>query len=98
MSKQVIAITGGSGYIGSTLAKHLSKNFDIKLLDITPTKQQLDDSISFQVCNVTNYKEVEKSLQNVDMVIHASIIQIPVINEQKWWWTLPFQRFQATAQ
>ena len=79
----LVGITGGSGFIGSSLAKHLARSFDVRLLDVSPPKQKFGSGVSFQVCDVRNLEEVRKSLEDVDLVIHAAIVQIPVINEQK---------------
>lgn len=81
--KYTIGITGGSGYIGSSLASYLAKFYNIKLLDIKEPKREFDSSISYSPCDIRNYKKVEKALKDVDLVIHAAIIQIPLINEEK---------------
>jgi len=39
--------------------------------------------VSFQICDVRDFEEVRKSLEDVDLVIHAAIVQIPIINECK---------------
>lgn len=79
----LIGITGGSGYIGSSLAKHLAGAFDVRLLDVRVPKQRFSEAVSFQVCDVRNYEDVKKVLEGVDLVIHAAIVQIPLINEDK---------------
>jgi nucleoside-diphosphate-sugar epimerase len=78
-----VGITGGAGYVGSSLAKHLVKSFDVKLLDIKSPKQKFQGNTSFQLCDVRNYEEVKDALEDVDLVIHTSIVQIPLITEQK---------------
>jgi nucleoside-diphosphate-sugar epimerase len=83
LNKFVVGITGGSGYIGSSLAKHLAKSFDVKLLDIKSPNQKLQGNTSFHLCDVRKYKEVKAALEDVDIVIHTSIVQIPLIMEQK---------------
>jgi nucleoside-diphosphate-sugar epimerase len=79
----VVGITGGAGYIGSSLAKHLVRSFNVKLLDVKAPKQKLQGNISFQLCDVRNYQEIREALKDVDLVIHTSIVQIPLITEQK---------------
>jgi UDP-glucose 4-epimerase len=81
--KGTIGITGGAGYIGSSLAKKLADSFDVKLIDIKEPKERLQRNVCFQQCDVRNYEEVEKAVDSVDLVIHTAIIQIPAINEQK---------------
>lgn len=83
MGKNIIGITGGSGYIGSSLAKHFAKFFEVKLVDVKSPVQSFQGNVNFQKCDVRDYDEVRKSLKDVDLVIHTSIIQIPAINEQK---------------
>jgi UDP-glucose 4-epimerase len=83
LHKYTIGITGGSGFIGSSLAKHLASFYDVKLLDIKEPKQKIGDALSFQKCDVRNYGELKKALEDVDLVIHAAIVQIPLINEDK---------------
>jgi UDP-glucose 4-epimerase len=80
MNKYVIGIVGGSGFIGFSLARHLSSNFNVKILDV---KEPKDKSFPFEYCDVRNYKHVKKALADVDLVIHTAIIQIPLINENK---------------
>jgi nucleoside-diphosphate-sugar epimerase len=81
--EHLIGITGGSGYIGSSLARHLARSFDVKLLDVRVPKQRFGDAVSFRMCDVRSYGEVRKALEDVDLVIHTAIVQIPVINERK---------------
>ena len=83
MRRYLIGITGGSGYIGSSLAKHLAGSFDVRLLDVKVPEQSFSEAVSFQRCDVRNYEEVKKALEDVDLVIHGAIVQIPLINEDK---------------
>lgn len=83
LHRYLIGITGGSGYIGSSLAKYLARSFDVRLLDVKEPRQKFNDAVSFQTCDIRNYEEVKKALKNVDLVIHAAIVQIPLINENK---------------
>lgn len=83
LTRWVVGITGGSGYIGSSLARHFAGSFSVKLLDVKAPTQRFGRRVSFRLCDVRNLGEVEKSLKDVDLVVHTSIVQIPVINEQK---------------
>jgi nucleoside-diphosphate-sugar epimerase len=83
LTNWVIGITGGAGYVGTSLAKHFATSFDVKLLDIRKPSQNLQENISFQKCDVRDYEEVKDAVKDVDLVIHTSIIQIPAITEQK---------------
>jgi len=40
-------------------------------------------NVEYIQCDIRRLEEVEKSLKDVDLVIHTAIIQIPLINEQK---------------
>jgi len=77
-----IAITGGSGFIGFSLYKHLSSIFDAKVLDVKEPENKSDE-ITFERCDIRNYMQVKKALADVDLVIHTAIIQIPLINDNK---------------
>ena len=79
----LVGITGGAGYIGSSLAKHLVSSFDVRLLDVKQPLQKFESAVGFQICDIRNFEEVGRSLEGVDLVIHAAIVQIPVINERK---------------
>ena len=82
MREYKIAIVGGSGFIGFSLAKHLSLFFSVKILDVEEPKNKLK-SLTFELCDVRNFEQVKKALNDVDLVIHTAIIQIPLINENK---------------
>jgi nucleoside-diphosphate-sugar epimerase len=83
VKRWVVGITGGSGYIGLSLAGHLAKFFDVKLFDVKVPERRFEEHVNFEVCDVRNYEDVKRSFENVDLVIHAAIVQIPLINEQK---------------
>jgi nucleoside-diphosphate-sugar epimerase len=78
-----IGIVGGSGFIGLTLARHLSKSFRVKILDRKPMPRDLEDKLEYEQCDVQKYSEVKRGLKDVELVIHAAIVQIPLINEEK---------------
>jgi UDP-glucose 4-epimerase len=60
----------------------MSNSFEIKLLDVKePIKTP--KNVTFQKCDVRNYEQVKEAIDNLDLVIHTSIIQIPAINQQK---------------
>lgn len=81
MMNDEICIVGGSGYIGFSLAKHLSSNFRVKILDMKkPTEEGVFDYAS---CDVRECEIIEKEIRNADLVVHAAIVQIPLINERK---------------
>lgn len=83
MSNKTIGITGGSGFIGSSIATGLNQNFTVKLIDLKEPQRNLPENVSFQKCDITKKNEVEVALKDTDLVIHAAIIQIPTITEKK---------------
>jgi len=83
MTAHKIGIVGGSGFVGLALAKHLTESFLVKVIDKNPIPEKVQGRIRFERCDIRNYNEVERSLSDVDLVIHAAIIQIPLINEAK---------------
>jgi len=82
MREYKIGIVGGSGFIGFSLAKHLSSFLRVKILDVKEPKNKLK-SLTFELCDIRNFEQVKKALNDVDLVIHTAIIQIPLINENK---------------
>jgi len=78
-----IGIVGGAGFIGLALAEHLSKSFTVKVLDTKPIPKHLEGKLEYQQSDIRKYREVQQGLQDVEIVIHAAIIQIPLINEAK---------------
>jgi len=78
-----IGIFGGAGYIGSSLALQLSKSFSVKALDIKPLPKDLEGKVEYEQCDIQNYNDVEQKVRDVELVIHAAIVQIPQINQAK---------------
>lgn len=82
MNKQYkIGIVGGAGFIGSALAKYLSEKFKVRVLDKKLLSTDLAEKVEFQHCEIQKINEVRNGLQDLDLVIHAAIVQIPLINE-----------------
>lgn len=77
-----VGIVGGSGFIGFSLAKSLSANFGVSILDAKEPPKKISNA-TFTKCDIRNYAQIKKSLENVDVVIHTAIVQIPLINENK---------------
>jgi len=78
-----IGIVGGSGFIGSSLAGHLSKSFRVKVLDVKELPESVRGKVDYAFCDVKDYEQIREGLRDVDLVIHTAIVQIPLINEQK---------------
>jgi len=75
-----IAITGGSGYVGTALCKILQHQFEVQILDRRRVKAA---EKNFVQCDIRDSSEVENGISESDLVIHAAIIQIPEINNNK---------------
>ena len=81
--KPKIAIVGGAGFVGKSLARHLSRKFKVKILDVKPIPEDLKGLVAHVDCDVRNYQEIANGLNDVSLVIHTAIVQIPLINENK---------------
>ena len=68
----LVAITGGSGFIGRNLYKRLSKNdsIKIKIFDISPPKFKLRDCDIFIQGDIMEKKDCINLLKDVDIVFH----------------------------
>lgn len=78
-----IGIIGGSGFIGSSLAMHLSDKFETKVFDKRPVPNDIKNKVDFQQCDIREYNTVRDKVKNVDLIIHAAIVQIPTINKER---------------
>lgn len=78
-----IAISGGAGFIGKSITKYLTEKYQVKILDVNPISKDLEKFVTYVCCDIRNYKKTAKALEDVDLVIHTAIVQIPLINEQK---------------
>jgi len=78
-----VAIVGGAGYVGSSLARYFVEDFDVKVLDRAPLLEDLEGKVDYARCDVREFEEVVAGIDDVDLVINTAIIQIPLINEQK---------------
>jgi nucleoside-diphosphate-sugar epimerase len=56
--KLKIAIVGGAGVVGRSLARHLSKKFQVKILDVKPIPEDLKGLVTHVDCDVRNYQEM----------------------------------------
>jgi UDP-glucose 4-epimerase len=83
MNKRKITIVGGAGFVGSALARYFSKEFKVRVLDKNPLPKSLEEKVEYQQCDIRSYEKVEQGLKNTNLVIHAAIVQIPLINEAK---------------
>ena len=74
----------GCGFIGSTLAKFLSKKFHITTIDVIPQPNQLQDyNISHKIVDIKNHDALKQAIGTPQIIIHTAIIQIPKINDDK---------------
>lgn len=79
----LISVTGGSGFVGSSIAKHLAKKeFRVRIIDIKEPKFDFSN-IEFVKCDIRNSNSVEKAIADSDVIIHSAVVQIPDINENK---------------
>jgi UDP-glucose 4-epimerase len=75
-----IFITGGAGFIGSTLASRLSKSNKITLFDnlarntLQHTSLGESENINLIQGDILNYEDVFKSMNGSDIVVHAAAI------------------------
>jgi UDP-glucose 4-epimerase len=81
--KPKIAVVGGTGFIGGSLARHLTKGFQVIILDVKPPQEDLKRLVTYRNCDIRNLRQTTKALNDVDLVVHTAIVQIPLINENK---------------
>lgn len=75
-----VFITGGAGFIGSTLANILSSENNIVLFDnlvrntVKHTNLLKNKNITLRTGDILNYNEVKNAMSGADVVIHAAAI------------------------
>ena len=71
MKKNNILITGGAGYIGSTVARELENKFNINIVDnlVTGNKNLIKKSFSFYKFNCGDKKKLQKLIHDKDISI-----------------------------
>jgi nucleoside-diphosphate-sugar epimerase len=83
MCAHEIAIVGGAGFVGASLARHLGNSYKIKVVDKNPAPRDIEGKVDFTLCDVTSHDDIRRALKGAELVIHTAIIQIPQINEMK---------------
>jgi UDP-glucose 4-epimerase len=84
MEEENVAIVGGSGYVGGAVARELSRDFSVRVVDVVePSWDYKDYNIEFVKCDIRDFGRVVGCLGNVDLVVHSAIVQIPRINEER---------------
>lgn len=70
--KQVICITGGANGLGRELAAYFSRHYQVIIFDIDPKVKLIADKLGcdFQICDVSNFKNVLESIQEVIKKYH----------------------------
>jgi len=62
------------------LSETFVDQLDVRILD---TREKKLDKVDFLPCDIRDHDQVDRALSDVDIVVHAAIIQIPQINENK---------------
>ena len=74
-----IIVTGGSGFIGSSIVDNLSKNHEVKIFDFKKPKNLNNE---FLQGDIKNLEEVVNSIKDCDVVIHLAAT-LGVIHTEK---------------
>jgi len=80
LPRESIAIVGGSGFVGSSLAVHLSNQFDVTVVDRVPSKAF---NGQFRECDIREKASLASALEGFNLAINTAIIQVPEINEKR---------------
>ena len=87
MKKKTFLVTGGTGFIGSSISKLLvEKNYNVKIFDnnsrgsISKIKN-FNKKIKFIKGDIRNQELLNKALKNADAVIHLAWQGIPDYSE-----------------
>jgi UDP-glucose 4-epimerase len=75
-----VAVIGGSGFVGASMARYLQQGFRVRVIDVAPHP---DPKWDFFQCDVRNAEALGSALEGMDIVIDTAIVQIPSINQEK---------------
>jgi nucleoside-diphosphate-sugar epimerase len=68
-------VTGGSGFVGSYLARHLQQSGrDVRVFDIEPG-EHLPQGVDFHRGDMREYAQVRRAVAGVDVVYHLAFVQ-----------------------
>jgi len=75
----------GAGFVGSSLAKHLSSRYEVVAFDVDPNPPLLKDvrDVEHRVCDIRHFSALKEKMGKPKVVVHTAIVQIPAINEMK---------------
>lgn len=75
-----VAVIGGSGFVGSSLARRFSDSYDVTVLDrVRPG----EFAGKFLECDIRDKQSLMRELNGFSLAINTAIIQVPEINDQK---------------
>jgi len=81
MSKDRVAIFGGSGYVGDAVSRFMKEEFEVAVADIRPPRSL--QGVEFVECDVRDFGQVRRALSGAAAALYFSVIQIPQINAEK---------------
>lgn len=82
MSSQRVLITGGSGFLGINLVRHLlATDYQVRTLDLLPFDYSEQELIESVVGDVRKVEDVEKAMKKVDFVVHTAAA-LPLYSEE----------------
>ena len=83
----VTLVTGGSGYVGETLIRHLRRRGDqIRVLDLVDNSDRPDD-VEFIRGDIRDPGTVREALAGVDRV-HHNVAQVPLAKDRAQFWSV----------
>ena len=72
-TKKKVLITGGAGFLGINLARHLlSRGYDVVSLDVEPFDYPERDLVEEVRGDIRNRAVVDRAMQGVDFVVHTA--------------------------
>jgi len=74
----------GCGFVGTHLAKYLSKFYSIRTFDINPQSENMKRyNIPHKICDIRDKKDISKKLENPSIVIHTVATDVLKTDENK---------------
>lgn len=73
MAQPVILVTGGAGFLGINLCRHLlARDYAVRSMDIAPFDYPDRDQVQVMRADIRDAEAVERAMTGVDMVVHCA--------------------------
>ena len=90
-------VTGGSGFLGSTIAHHLlERGDDVRVLDVWDDDERSSE-IEFVNCDILDRDGVARAMHGID-IVHHNVALVPITKSGNAFWTVNVDGTRIAAE